>query len=85
MREIANYQSTNLRTLLLARGVKFRELAVALGISESHMNRVINGERMASEQLAKEICAKTEVDFLAAFELTERSRNAPQKERLVPA
>lgn len=83
MREIANYHATNLRFLLDSRGTKYRELAKALGISESHLNRVISGERAASESLARQICLHIEVDFLSAFRLTDRSKAFPVREAAV--
>ena len=73
MREITNYQASNLRYLLEGQGTKFRWLADQVGISESHLSRIINGERFVSESLARRISEVGRVEFLSAFRLTDRS------------
>jgi transcriptional regulator with XRE-family HTH domain len=84
MREITNYQASNLRALLEAQGTKFRWLADRVGISESHLSRIINGERLVSESLGRRISEAARVDFFVAFKLTDRSITFSVREQ-VPA
>lgn len=67
--------------MLDAQGTKSRWLAEKVGISESHLSRIITGERRISKRLAERICDFARVDFHLAFELTDDRIIVPIRER----
>jgi transcriptional regulator with XRE-family HTH domain len=82
MRETTEYMATGLEDVLTAQGRKARWLAAKVGISESHLSRVVNGERPVSRTLAEAIAATLQVPLFLAFELTDSSELITHKERV---
>ncbi len=73
MREQTNYRATGLSEVLVSEGRKARWLAEQLGVSESHLSRVVNRERKTTGLLAKKVADILNRPLFLLFELTEES------------
>lgn len=73
MREPTNFKANEIDRLLAEEGRKSRWLANQVGISESHLSRIVSGERRISESLAKRIAEAIGAPLFLAFELTDVS------------
>ena len=70
MREPTVIRATELGRVLEEEGRKARWLAARVGISESHLSRIVSGERLISESLAQRIASALGHDFGVLFEFT---------------
>lgn len=70
MREPTNFRANEIERLLREQGRKARWLAEQVGISESHLSRIVSGERRISESLAAQIAQAINAPLFLAFELT---------------
>jgi transcriptional regulator with XRE-family HTH domain len=70
MREPTTFRATKLASVMDAQGRKARWLATEVGISESHLSRVLKGERLISEPLANKIADKLQMPLFLVFEFT---------------
>lgn len=66
-----------LKRLLKARGMRYAQLARAIGLSEPSVKRLLSRGRMSLHQL-EAICAALEIDF---FELARSTRQAEERPR----
>lgn len=58
--------------VLASQGRKASWLARAVGISKSHMSRLISGERTADPELAERIAAALQMPVFVLFVFTDR-------------
>jgi transcriptional regulator with XRE-family HTH domain len=66
--QLARYSGRNLGPLLRAKRITAAQLAAAVGCSESHLSRVLSGERLASGTLASRVAAVLGVPLFLAFD-----------------
>lgn len=71
MREQTNYRATGLSNVLTAQGRKARWLADQCKVSESHLSRIVSGERRTTESLAVKIAQVLQTPLFLIFELTD--------------
>lgn len=67
------YRATELGKTIEAQGRHQRWLARQLGVSDSHLSRVITGERMMSERHAQVAAKVLMVPLFLVFELSDES------------
>lgn len=77
MREHTNFRATQLERVLAEQGRKARWLAQEVGISESHLSRIVTGERRVSEALATRISKAIQTPLFLVFELSVESNRLP--------
>lgn len=82
MRDMTEFKANGLEEVLTAQGRKARWLAAKVGISESHLSRIVSGDRLASRTLAEKIAATLQIPLFLAFEFTKRSDSITQEERV---
>jgi hypothetical protein len=75
MREPTNFKATGLESVLATQGRKARWLADQCQISESHLSRIVSGERRISETLARTIAGVLQSPLFFCFELTSESES----------
>ena len=73
MKEQANLRATKLADVLAEEGRKARWLADRAQVSESHLSRVVNGERLVTPSVAERIAAALGRSLFLLFELTSES------------
>lgn len=79
MREPTNFRANEIERLLAQEGRKSRWLAEQVGISESHLSRIVSGERRISESLAKRIANAINAPLFLAFEFTDVNSNVLER------
>lgn len=79
MREPTNYTATKFGDLMEAQGRKARWVAGQAGISESHLSRIVSGERRISEQLATRLASIIQVPLFLAFDFTSVNESALER------
>jgi transcriptional regulator with XRE-family HTH domain len=67
------YDGRKLKALMGDQGRKARWLAAQVGVSESHLSRVMTGERLATQELADRVCDVLNVPLFLAFDLLDRN------------
>ncbi|MCC6312741.1 MAG: helix-turn-helix transcriptional regulator [Thermomicrobiales bacterium] len=66
--------------LMTSQGRKARWLADRVGISESHLSRIVSGERGVSESLAKRIADVIQAPLFLAFDFTPVSDSLTEEQ-----
>jgi transcriptional regulator with XRE-family HTH domain len=77
---VYNYRARGLMDLLNQQGRKQRWLANQVGVSESHLSRVVAGERLIDQVAAERISSVLAVPLFLIFEFTDRSNSLQEKE-----
>jgi transcriptional regulator with XRE-family HTH domain len=75
MKETPCYDGRKLADLLTAQGRKARWLAAQAGVSESHLSRVVSGERLATRSTAERVAAVLQVPLFLAFDFLPRKES----------
>jgi plasmid maintenance system antidote protein VapI len=70
------YRAKGIAPLLDQQGRKQRWLAAQVGVSESHLSRVISGERLISRESAERIAAALDTSLFLLFEFMGESEMA---------
>jgi transcriptional regulator with XRE-family HTH domain len=78
-----DYRARGLPELLQQQGRKQRWLAEQSKLSESHLSRVITGERLVDKATAERVAGVLNVPLFLIFEFTGRSENLSPSE--IPA
>ena len=79
MRNEVQYRATNLKAVIRSQGRTKRWVAAQVGVSESHLHRVADGERLTTEVKANEIAELLGVPLFLLFEFTGESHKDSRK------
>jgi transcriptional regulator with XRE-family HTH domain len=73
MKQESRYRATALDQTIRAQGRRQRWLAAQVGVSESHLSRIVSGEREAPESLARRLSEVLTVPLFLVFSLSDDS------------
>lgn len=73
------FATTELRNAIREQGRTFRWVARQINVSESHFNRILNGERWVSRENADSISALLSVPFFCLWKVAEATYEVSSK------
>lgn len=83
MKTQTTYSGMKIKPVLAAQGRMARWLAAQVGISESHLSRMMSGERPVPEETAQRIAAAVQVPFFVLFDSPDGHDLRPDDEEEV--
>jgi len=69
------FATDHLKTAIEHQGRTFRWVARQIGVSDSHFNRVLSGERWVSEERARLVAALLSLDFCLLWKVAESTKS----------